>query len=293
MQIEFISAAEDNLVARKENEFTPISKRGNLLLLFVFIGLGLSVNDCFSAPQTEAKQSNPKTPSDGLSAENKSSIAKTLTEIFSRFGPLSVFLLMIASGVGLHFPEDMIIIPAGWEIAKGHFSLSTTFFAAYFGVVLGDAGWFLLCRFFGTRLLRSNWLLRAVHPRRILEIKYLIDHYGAWVLVICRFVPGTRTPSLTVGGLMHLKVWVFLAVELPIVFLTVGCQLAIGYYAALGIEIGGIWQKIILYAGLLITVSLLAGFFIVRRRLASGKISLPRASIQWLRKLRKGSPARS
>ena len=200
---------------------------------------------------------------------------------------------MIASGVGLHFPEDMIIIPAGWEIAKGHFSLSTTFFAAYFGVVLGDAGWFLLCRFFGTRLLRSNWLLRAVHPRRILEIKYLIDHYGAWVLVICRFVPGTRTPSLTVGGLMHLKVWVFLAVELPIVFLTVGCQLAIGYYAALGIEIGGIWQKIILYAGLLITVSLLAGFFIVRRRLASGKISLPRASIQWLRKLRKGSPARS
>lgn len=292
MQIEFISAAEDNLVARKENGFTPISKRGTLLLLFVFIGFGLSVSDCFSAPQTEAKQSNPQTPSDGLSAENKSSIARTLTEIFSRFGPLSVFLLMIASGVGLHFPEDMIIIPAGWEIAKGHFSLSTTFFAAYFGVVLGDAGWFLLCRFFGTRLLRSNWLLRAVHPRRILEIKYLIDHYGAWVLVICRFVPGTRTPSLTVGGLMHLKGWIFLAVELPIVLLTVSFQLAIGYYAALGIEVGGMWQKIILYTGLLIGALLMAVFFIVRRRLASGQILLPRASIQWLQKLRKGSPAR-
>ena len=71
MQIEFISAAEDNLVARKENEFTPISKRGILLLLFVFIGFGSSVSDCFSAPQTEAKQSNPQMPSDGLSAEKK------------------------------------------------------------------------------------------------------------------------------------------------------------------------------------------------------------------------------
>ena len=292
MQIEFISAAKENLVDRNKNGFTPVSMRSNLLLLFIFIGFGSSVSDCFSAPQTEAKQSNPQMPSDGLSAEKKSSIAKTLTEIFSKFGPLSVFLLMIASGVGLHFPEDMIIIPAGWEIAKGHFSLSTTFFAAYFGVVLGDAGWFLLCRFFGTRLLRSNWLLRAVHPRRILEIKYLIDHYGAWVLVICRFVPGTRTPSLTVGGLMHLKGWIFLVVELPMVLLTVGFQLAIGYYAALGIEIGGMWQKIILYAGLLIAALLLTGFFIVRRRLASGKICLPRASIQWLQKLRKGSPAR-
>ena len=151
---------------------------------------------------------------------------------------------------------------------------------------MGDSGWFLLCRFFGTRLLRSNWLLRAVHPRRILEMKYLIDHYGAWVLVICRLIPGTRTPALTVGGLMHLKGWIFLAVELPMVFLTVGSQLAVGYYAARGSEIGGIWHKTIFFAGLMIAGTLLVGVFVLRRKMASGDICLPRASMQWLRKIR-------
>ncbi len=116
-----------------------------------------------------------------------------------------------------------------------------------------------------------------------------MDHYGAWVLVICRFIPGTRTPSLTVGGLMHLKGWVFLAVELPMVFLTVSAQLALGFYAARGIAIGGIWQRMILYTGLFLAASMLSAFFIVRRRLASGKICLPRASIKWLHKVRDSS----
>ena len=193
---------------------------------------------------------------------------------------------MVVSGAGLHFPEDMVIIPAGWEIAKGHFSLINTCFAAYWGVVLGDTGWFLVCRFFGTRLLRSTWLLRAVHPRRILEMKYLIDHYGAWVLVICRLIPGTRTPALTVGGLMHLNCWTFLAVELPMVFLTVGSQLAIGYFAARGDEISGLWHAVILCAGGILVAGIFVLVFILRRKIARGDICLPRASMQWLRKIR-------
>ncbi len=70
------------------------------------------------------------------------------------------------------------------------------------------------------------------------------------------------------------------------VLLTVSAQLALGFYAARGIAIGGGWQRMILYAGLFLAASMLVAFFIVRRRLASGKICLPRASMQWLRKVR-------
>lgn len=286
MQIQFFSAAKENYKNRKNNGSIVLARRAIWLLWFLVMWFSLSAHSGLAAPPAVDKHLNQRTLPENQSIKHESDLGKKITEIFNQFGPLSVFLLMVASGIGLHFPEDMIIIPAGWEIAEGHFSFSVTFFAAYFGVVLGDTGWFLLCRFFGTRLLRSNWLLRAVHPRRILEIKYLIDHYGAWVLVICRFIPGTRTPSLTVGGLMHLKAWVFLAVELPMVFLTVSAQLAIGFYAARGIEIGGVSQRVILYAGLFLAALMLIAFFIVRRRLASGKICLPRASMKWLRKVR-------
>ena len=261
-----------------------LSKRSGLLLLILSTLFGCSVSEV-AYPRSRGYSSNSQQAASDA-AKPSSGVEKQLGEMFDRFGPLAVFLLMIVSGAGLHFPEDMVIMPAGWEIATGHFSLGHTFFAAYLGVVLGDSGWFLLCRFFGTRLLRSNWLLRAVHPRRILEIKYLIDHYGAWVLVICRLVPGTRTPALTVGGLMHLNGRIFLAVELPMVFLTVGSQLAVGYYAARGSEIGGLWHKIVFAAGLVIAITLLIGIFTLRRKIASGDICLPRASMQWLRKIR-------
>ena len=261
-----------------------LAKRSSLLLLILSTLFGCSVSGVVH-PRARGHASHSQQAASDV-AKSSSGVEKQLIQMFDRFGPLSVFLLMVVSGAGLHFPEDMVIIPAGWEIARGHFSLGHTFLAAYLGVVLGDSGWFLLCRFFGTRLLRSNWLLRTVHPRRILEMKYLIDHYGAWVLVICRLIPGTRTPALTVGGLMHLKGWIFLAVELPMVFLTVGSQLAVGYYAARGSEIGGIWHKIIFVASLVIATTLLIGIFILRRKMASGDICLPRASMQWLHKIR-------
>ena len=285
MGIESISSGRVSRAGCTPPMATRLAKRGSLLLFILSTMLGCLAQSGVADPGAQGHASHSQ-PAASDVAKPSSGVEKQLSQMFARFGPLSVFLLMVVSGAGLHFPEDMVIIPAGWEIARGHFSLGHTFLAAYLGVVLGDSGWFLLCRFFGTRLLRSNWLLRAVHPRRILEMKYLIDHYGAWVLVICRLIPGTRTPALTVGGLMHLKGWIFLAVELPMVFLTVGSQLAVGYYAARGSEIGGIWHKIIFVAGLVIATTLLIGVFTLRRKMASGDICLPRASMQWLRKIR-------
>ena len=63
---------------------------------------------------------------------------RLIGDLFNALGPIAVFLLMIAAGVGLHLPEDLIIIPAGWEIATGNFPLIGTVIAAYLGVVLGD-----------------------------------------------------------------------------------------------------------------------------------------------------------
>ena len=253
----------------------------------IVVGL-LNVAACTADDASTGKSGAIEIQADSPPQE-ESAFGGAVQKLLSRFGPVSVFFLMVASGVGLHFPEDMVIIPAGWEIAMGHFPLAGTFLAAYAGVVLGDAGWFLLCRFFGKRLLRTRWLLRAVHPRRILEIKYLIDRYGAWVLVICRFVPGARTPALTVGGLMRLSGWTFLAVELPMVAMTVTVQLALGYYAARGLLAEGSWQKVALGVGSIVVIGVIALILVLRRRLASGQICIPRVSVLWLKRLRKAA----
>lgn len=217
---------------------------------------------------------------------------RLLSELFAKWGPLAVFFLMLASGIGLHFPEDLVVIPAGWEIATGNFPLVGTFLAAYLGVAGGDAGWFLLCRFCGSKLLGTRWFLKTAHPRRILEIKHLIDRYGALVLVISRLVPGARTPSLAVAGLMHLKYRTFFAVEMPMAVLSVSLQLGIGYYAAKGLLQGSTsWHKASIVVGIVLLAALGIGTLIVRRQLAKGKLRLPRAKAVWLREVRGGSRA--
>lgn len=213
-----------------------------------------------------------------------------LEEMFRTLGPWAVFLLMLASGVGLHFPEDLIVIPAGWEIATGQFSLVATVLAAYLGVVGGDSGWFFLCRTFGSKLLSTHWFLKTAHPRRILETKAMFDRYGFLVLCVSRLVPGARTPSIAVAGLVHLRWSIFLSVELPMTVITVGAQLAFGYFAGIGIVHAlHRWHALTVGVGIALIVATVIGVLVVRRQMAKGKLRLPRAKVAWLREIRGGS----
>lgn len=215
---------------------------------------------------------------------------RLIGDLFNALGPIAVFLLMIAAGVGLHLPEDLIIIPAGWEIATGNFPLIGTVIAAYLGVVLGDSGWFLLCRTWGPKLLLRKWFLKSVHPRRLLTLKHLFDRFGFWVLLVSRFIPGARTASVAVGGLIHLKWRTFLAVELPMAATTVAFQLSLGYYAQKGLVHSSPtlhWVTLGIGMGVLL-VSAVLGLLFWRRRIKRG-LRLPRARAAWLREVRGGS----
>ncbi|MCH2160364.1 MAG: DedA family protein [Phycisphaerales bacterium] len=217
---------------------------------------------------------------------------KVVNAIFNTLGPFAVFLLLVVAGVGLHLPEDLIIIPAGWEMASGTFSMVWTPVAAYLGVVLGDTGWFVLCRRFGPRLMLTRWFLKSVHPRRILVMKNLLERYGLWVLLVSRFIPGARTASVAVAGLIHLKWRIFLSVELPMAATTVAFQLGIGYFAQKGlVESSPTWHWVTLGIGLgILFTATIAGLIFWRRRAKKG-LRLPRAHAGWLREVRGGSRA--
>jgi len=206
------------------------------------------------------------------------------------YGPISVFVAFIITGVGVHLSEDLILIPAGFLAAGDPHHPHRLFwefaFWAYLGIVLGDAGWFWICRTFGTRFLHGRWFKRLMHPRRILEIKYQMDLRGAWVLLAARFIPGTRTPVITMGGLLHMRWSRFLAVELTCVLLTVPLQMGIGWVAAKAASSAGVTRLSHQIAiGLGVTVACVLALWLVhawlRHRLSRRRP--PRAPAQWLR----------
>lgn len=211
--------------------------------------------------------------------------------LFDLYGPIAVFGLLVIAGVGLHLPEDLIIIPAGWEIAAGKFPMFWTVLAAYLGVTGGDTLWFLVCRKFGGRLVGTHWFRKQAHPKRILQVKALYDRHGTWVLLVSRFIPGSRTVGVAVGGLVKLSWGVFLLVELSTAILSVGFQIGLGYAAQRGLSTSGPLHWVTIGVGALLVVTILVMLVVWWRRSKSGKTRIPRARASWLREQR--SPCRS
>ncbi len=206
------------------------------------------------------------------------------------YGAIFIFVAFIVCGVGLHISEDFLLIPAGVAIHDGHMSWSETILAAYFGLVIGDTLWIWVCRNYGTRLVHSKRFKRMMHPRRLLEAKYAMEERGAIVLILARFIPGTRTPVLTMTGILHMAWWKFLAVELTTVAITAPAQIAIGYFGKMGYERAkGLGDTLTLsMAAIAITVACVVGYRWWRQAKAR-KGPRPRAPVAWLRTFGRGT----
>ena len=123
-----------------------------------------------------------------------------------------------------------------------------------------------------------------MHPRRLLEAKYAMEERGAVVLILARFIPGTRTPALTMTGILHMAWWKFLAVELTTVAITSPIQISIGYLGAMGYERAESTADMLTLA--VAGVVLLIGCAIAYRwwkQAKSRKGARPRAPVAWLR----------
>jgi membrane protein DedA with SNARE-associated domain len=255
-----------------------------------------------AAPQTASQvppaAANTSTPANGtqptasLEHEHGASVPqmpKWIAEGIERFGAITVFFAFVISGIGLHLSEDLILIPAGWLAANDPRFFWELALAAYAGIVLGDLGWFLMCRTFGTRLVHSKFFKRMLHPRRLLEVKHQIDQRGVMVLIAARFIPGTRTPVITMCGVLHMATWKFILVEATCVLVTAPMQMAIGwlaFHAAAKAGVTDTFHQIMIAVA--VTLAVVIGLWLVHKAIdrRRSKRRPPRAKVAWLRTFR-------
>ena len=219
-------------------------------------------------------------------AEEDSKMPKWLVDDIEKYGAVSLFGAFVISGIGLHLSEDLILIPAGWLAAHDMKMFVHFWIWAYLGIVVGDGLWFFMCSTFGTRFLHSKWFKRVLHPRRLLEVKHQIDERGSLVLLAARFIPGTRTPVITMCGLMHMAWWKFLLVELSCVIVTVPLQMLVGVMGARAARQAGVTnithQALV---GIAFTLGFVVLMYFVHLWLAARKSKkrAPRAPARWLK----------
>ena len=247
-------------------------------------------------PMQSAAQTSAQTPAQSAAvidpsiarhaAEEDSKMPKWLVDDIEKYGAVSLFGAFVISGVGLHLSEDLILIPAGWLAAHDMKMFVHFWIWAYLGIVVGDGLWFFMCSTFGTRFLHSKWFKRVLHPRRLLEVKHQIDARGSLVLLAARFIPGTRTPVITMCGLMHMAWWKFLLVELSCVIVTVPLQMLVGVMGARAARQAGVTnithQALV---GVAFTLGFVVLMYFVHLWFAARKSKkrAPRAPARWLK----------
>ena len=228
----------------------------------------------------------------GMQASPTATTGIEMTEFINQYAeyvPWIVLGLLLASGFGIPIAEDIVIIPAGVLIGEQMLGADIwlpTLICAIIGVATADMLWFTWCSRFGTRLLHQRFFRRLLHPKRLLQAKHQIDRRGVWFIVAARFIPGSRTPAITVAGLMHLKFWPFAVATWSCVLLTAPMQFGAGVLVGYGIASKGTFGTVQwVMTGIVLAVVISAAVVVFARSRGS-RSEPPRARAAWLRHFR-------
>ncbi|MBM5574912.1 MULTISPECIES: DedA family protein [Deefgea] len=160
-------------------------------------------------------------------------ILQFLVTIFTDYGYLAVFTVLLICGFGVPIPEDVSLVAGGVISGLGYAHVHTMFAVGMLGVLIGDSCMFLAGRHFGARLLQHRYFARMMTPERYAAVQDKFERYGNRVLFVARFLPGLRTPIyLTAGMSGRISYFRFLLLDGFAALISVPIWVYLGYYGA-------------------------------------------------------------
>ncbi len=160
-------------------------------------------------------------------------ILQLLTTLFTDFGYVAVFLVLLLCGFGLPVPEDITLVAGGIISGLGHADVHKMFAVGMAGVLIGDGTMFVMGRLFGERVLSWPLVARFMTPERYRAVQDKFSQYGNRVLFVARFLPGLRSPIfLTAGMTRRIPFWRFLLMDGVAALISVPIWVYLGYFGA-------------------------------------------------------------
>ncbi|MDF0606809.1 DedA family protein [Neisseriaceae bacterium TC5R-5] len=160
-------------------------------------------------------------------------ILQTLIEVFTSYGYLAVFVVLLLCGFGVPIPEDITLVAGGIISGLGYANVHWMFAVGMVGVLLGDTFMFTIGRVMGDKVLNFRPVARILTPQRFAAVQEKFEKYGNWVLFVARFLPGLRTPIfITAGMTCRVPFWRFLLMDGFAALISVPVWVYLGYYGA-------------------------------------------------------------
>jgi len=180
----------------------------------------------------------------------------------------TIFLIAYIENLFPPSPSDIMIVAGGYLVGIGHIDFWTALFIATLGSTTGFMTMYQIGDWFGDRIIETGKIkflpLDAIH-----KVENWFRKYGYWLIVVNRFLSGTRAVVGFFAGMSEVK---FVPTAI-LCFISALAWNAILVYA--GTLLGENWESIGLYlstysqivTALIITGVVVVIFIWVRRRM--------------------------
>lgn len=134
-------------------------------------------------------------------------------EFFAGFegaaGYVIVLVTLIACGLGVPVPEDVILISGGYVAQAAGHGVVPMMVTGLVGIMAGDSMIYGFGRRFGMQLAAGGFISRFVTPERLVKVTEMFDKHGEKILIAARFMPGVRAVAFFSAGAMKVPFWKF------------------------------------------------------------------------------------
>ncbi|OYT88901.1 MAG: DedA family protein [Burkholderiales bacterium PBB6] len=160
-------------------------------------------------------------------------VFNALLPIFTEYGYLAVFTMLLICGFGIPVPEDVTLVTGGVIAGLGYADPHTMFAVGMAGVLIGDGMVFAIGRFQGEKVMRWRIFRKVLTPERYASAQGAFEKYGRWVMFVARFLPGLRTPVFFTAGMScRVSVGTWFLMDGVAALISVPIWVYLGYFGA-------------------------------------------------------------
>ncbi|MEA5542679.1 DedA family protein [Limnoraphis robusta Tam1] len=159
-----------------------------------------------------------------------------ITQGIDSWGYMGILILMFLENIFPPIPSELIMPLAGFTIAQGQFNFLGVILSGVMGSILGALPWYYFGKNWGEKKLkewiekRGKWLTLSTEDLE--RSQQWFRHYGNWVVLLGRVIPGIRTYISIPAGLEKMPIFSFL------VYSTLGTIVWISFLTVVGYWLG-------------------------------------------------------
>lgn len=154
----------------------------------------------------------------------------TLKDFFSKYGYISLFVLMGLESASLPIPSEVVLPLAGYYVQLGAMNYWVAVLVGTAAALAGALVDYYLAKRLGRPFVVGLLRVFSLHREALDRAEGRFQKSGEWTVFAARFVPGLRTIISLPAGLFEMKLWTFIVMTLA------GCVA---------------WDAVLIYAGTL------------------------------------------